>query len=178
MSRKFVEKEKYLTIIENTQLVSVDLIIRYFDSKIKEYKYFLGLRKNKPAYNTWFIPGSRLYKDVTIKEGVKFVAENEYGLSLENKKVEFVGIYEHIYPNNFDNDDFGTHYIDFSYLVTIDYDEIKNLSIEKLEEQHKKLGWFTKKDILNKKFNIHSYTLNYFSENKINQVIDQQIILE
>ena len=53
----FLEKELFSSIIENTPLISIDLVVKNHENKI-----LLGKRINKPAYNSWFVPGGRIYK--------------------------------------------------------------------------------------------------------------------
>ena len=57
----FLEKELFSSIIENTPLISIDLVVKNHENKI-----LLGKRINKPAYNSWFVPGGRIYKDEKI----------------------------------------------------------------------------------------------------------------
>ena len=53
--------KEFREIIKNAPLVSIDLIV-----KNREGKILLGLRINKPAQNTWFVPGGRIRKDETL----------------------------------------------------------------------------------------------------------------
>ena len=171
----FVPKDIYYQIIKNTQLVSIDVILRYLDLEANQYKYLLGLRKNKPAQNTWFIPGSRIYKEVLIKDGIKLVCEKEYGTNF-NYEPEFVGVYEHIYQDNFVDNLFGTHYIDFAFLITINQEEVENLDLTQLIEQHEDIKWMTREEIVNNN-KVHQYTKNYFVDNPLNPIIPQKIRL-
>jgi colanic acid biosynthesis protein WcaH len=49
--------DDYIKAIELTQLVSIDLVISDQHGNV-----LVGKRKNEPAKDTWFVPGSRLYK--------------------------------------------------------------------------------------------------------------------
>ena len=166
-------KDKYLQVIENTQLVSIDMIVRV---KINNtFKYIVGKRKNNPAKDYLFVPGCRIYKEMKINEGVQFILEDEYGLNLDNisNKPKFLGCYEHIYPNNFSNNDFKTHYVVFSYLLTLNENEIHLLNMDKLLSQHNDIIWLSKNEIINNE-NVHQYTKNYFSKkNRVNSIFDQ-----
>lgn len=50
-----LEMSLFKTIVANTPLISIDLII--FD---KTGKALLGQRHNRPAQNCWFVPWSNL----------------------------------------------------------------------------------------------------------------------
>ena len=137
-----LSKKKYLEIIKSTTLTAIDMIF-LFDNKI-----LLGFRKNKPAKNYWFTPGCRTGKNETQKQGMNRVAITECGIDLNDKKliknIKLLGVYDHIYNDNFDNDDFGTHYVVNSYLIELNYkpDLI-------LDNQHEKLEWFDINEIIN-----------------------------
>lgn len=179
-----IPQKEYIHVIRNTQLISVDLIVRYFDTTANRYKYLLGLRNNRPAKNTWFVPGCRIYKSMRIPEGIIFVAQEEYGLSssfVQEHYPQLIGIYEHIYPDNFKNTEFGTHYVVFSYVMTLTEEEIMTLSLDKLRSQHQEIVWLTQDQIIknNGEFPIHPYTLNYFTNHSLrNPVIPRILQLE
>ena len=83
-------KNTYLTVIKNTQLISIDLIV-----KNKENKYLLGLRNNKPAKNFWFVPGGRIRKLEDFADAIKRISLDEIGVELNNGKS--LGVYRHLY---------------------------------------------------------------------------------
>ena len=60
-----LSKNKYLEVIKETTLTSVDLIL------INNNKIFLGWRNNQPAKNTWFTPGVRTYKNETQQKALE-----------------------------------------------------------------------------------------------------------
>lgn len=166
-------KDKYLQVIENTQLISIDMIVRV---KINNtFKYIVGERKNNPAKDYLFVPGCRIYKEMKINNGVRFVLEDEYGLNLDNisNDPKFLGCYEHIYSNNFSNNDFQTHYVVFAYLLTLNENETQLLNMKKLLSQHHDIIWLNKNDIINNE-KIHQYTKNYFCDkSRINAIFRQ-----
>ena len=49
---KHLSREEFLKVVENTPLVSIDLIVQDPQGRI-----LVGYRKNRPAQNTWFVPG-------------------------------------------------------------------------------------------------------------------------
>lgn len=49
--------EKFLSVVNMTQIVSIDLIVKNDKGQI-----LLGKRKNSPAKGFYFVPGGRLFK--------------------------------------------------------------------------------------------------------------------
>ena len=137
-------KNTYLDIIEKTTLTSIDLLFIYNN------KLLLGLRNNEPAKNFWFTIGSRTYKNEKLKEGIKRIVKNECGIE-DIKNPIFLGVYSHIYTNNFSNNNFGTHYVNSAYIIKLD-----KLPKIKLDDQHTKYKWVELENIENEK-NIHEF---------------------
>ncbi|NPA51280.1 MAG: GDP-mannose mannosyl hydrolase [Aquificae bacterium] len=140
-------------IIQNTPLVAIDLIV-----KDKEGKILLGKRKNRPAKNFYFVPGGRIFKNERLDEAFESITENELGIPLKRQNAKFLGVYEHIYPDNFFGNEFGTHYIVLAHIIEIDFE----LPLPK--DQHEDYIWLTPTQIL-KREDIHEYTKNYFRGN-------------
>lgn len=57
-----LDRTKFSTVIENTPLVSIDLIVLNSQDQA-----LLGHRLNKPALGSWFVPGGRIYKMKILK---------------------------------------------------------------------------------------------------------------
>ena len=119
--------DEYYDIIKKTTLTSIDI---YF---IKNNKVLVGKRNNNPAKNFLFTPGCRTFKCEKQMEGLKRVAKKELGLSINPKKCKLIGIYDHIYQNNFRDDKTKTHYVDVAYSYEINNDELNNIT---LDDQH------------------------------------------
>ena len=110
----FLEKELFSSIIENTPLISIDLIIKDSEGKI-----LLGQRINKPAKNSWFVPGGRIYKDEKIEDAFKRITKDEIGKEFNISNSSFKGVYQHFYDDNVFNDNFSTHYIVLGFELVI-----------------------------------------------------------
>jgi colanic acid biosynthesis protein WcaH len=149
-TKRWTEPDILKCIVKNTPLISIDLIVRN-----KEGKILLGLRKNRPAQNYYFVPGGRIFKNETIEEAFKSISENELGISLDINKAKFLGVYQHFYEDNFFGDDFGTHYVVLAYEILVS--DIPELP----EEQHSNYIWMSPEEII-KSRNVHQYTKNYF----------------
>ena len=76
-----------------------------------------------------------------------------------------MGVYRHLYDDNFSNSNFGTEYIVFPY-----YFEINNFDISKNDNQHSSFIWLSKSEILNNK-DVHINVKKYFTKNPDNKII-------
>lgn len=147
-----LEPSTFREIVKNAPLVSVDLIVRNQNNEV-----LLGLRKNSPAKNTWFVPGGRIWKDEKIDAAFKRITLDELGISLDLKSARFLRVCEHFYKENFaDEPGFGTHYLVLAY-------EIKLLTehAELPLKQHSGYQWMSEKHLLQNK-EVHPYTKEYF----------------
>ena len=146
-----LSKNDYLKVIEKTTLTAVDLIV-YHNKKI-----LFGLRNNNPAKGFLFTMGCRTGKYETLNMGITRVAKSELNIDIDHNKVKLVGVYDHIYDNNFNNQDFGTHYVVSAFLIELTDSQVNNI---KSDSQHSKLEWIDIDDIMNHD-NIHILVKNY-----------------
>lgn len=149
-----LSKSEFKEVVRNTPLVSIDLIIEN-----KEGDILLGWRSNSPAKGFWFVPGGRIFKDEPLDLAFKRIAETETGCKLAMEDAIFLGVYQHLYPNeNFTGEeDFGTHYIVLAYRV-----KIENFPDKLPQEQHTDY-WRASLDEILGDPNIHKNTKNYFN---------------
>jgi colanic acid biosynthesis protein WcaH len=145
----FLDNKTFSTIIKNTPLISIDLIV-----KNKNKEILLGKRLNKPAQNSWFVPGGRIYKNETISDAFKRITKDELNLDINIENSKFYGLYEHFYNDNVFDDTFSTHYIVLAHEIYIENIPITN-------NQHSTYKWFSIKSLINDE-NVYSYTKNYF----------------
>ena len=150
----FLEKELFSSIIENTPLISIDLIIK--DNK---GNVLLGKRVNKPALSSWFVPGGRIFKDESIDDAFRRTTKTEIGKTFEIKDATFKGVYQHFYDDNVFNDKFSTHYIVLGFELIIKED----LSLDTV--QHEKYKWFTQNELLESE-EVYKYVKDYFKKEK------------
>jgi colanic acid biosynthesis protein WcaH len=146
-----LDGETFRTVVENTPLISIDLIVRNQSGKV-----LLGLRNNPPAKDYWFVPGGRILRGEHIDEAVERVSEEELGVRIGIKSCGFAGIFEHIYKENIYGSSSGTHYIVIGLHAHVGTD-----SDHLPEGQHRRFQWFSEEDIL-KSENVHEYTKQYF----------------
>ncbi len=150
MKRRWIDPEIFHCIIKYTPLVSIDIIV-----ESEEKKFLLGLRKNRPAKNFWFVPGGRIFKGERLSEAFNRISKDELGIELNIEDAEFFGVFEHFYEDNYFGTDIETHYIVNAYKV-----KVKNVNI-KPDSQHKKYRWFSREEIL-KNEKVHPYCKVYF----------------
>lgn len=138
-------------VVSSTPLVSIDLIVRNDQGMV-----LLGRRVNRPAQGYWFVPGGRVRKDERLAAAFERLTENELGIRLPIAAADFLGPFEHLYPDNFSGTDFSTHYI------VLGYELISSASLDTLpEEQHSHYRWFTVPELLASE-QVHPHTKLYF----------------
>ncbi|GAB6283450.1 MAG: GDP-mannose mannosyl hydrolase [Ignavibacterium sp.] len=153
--------EDFKFVLSKTPLFAIDLLI-----KNDKMKFLLGLRKNAPAKNYYFVPGGRVFKDENLKDALKRISKDEIGIELNINNIKPFGIYEHIYQDNFfEIKNISTHYIIFACesLITININDLPKI-------QNKNYILLSSEEILasNK---IHQFTKNYFVPNPSNLFI-------
>ena len=136
---EWLEPGDFASVIRLTPLVSIDLIIRAPDRRV-----LVGRRKNEPAKDTLFVPGSRITKNETLAKAFERIAREELGIQLRIQQAKFRGAFEHFYATNrFEVAGFGTHYIVLAYEVTLSLD-----LAELPAEQHGEYVWKTEAELL------------------------------
>lgn len=157
-------KQEYLQVIKHNQLIALDLILVNDKNEV-----LLGYRNNRPAKDTWFTFGSRIFKDESFEDGCKRVSKNELGLDISLYDCVKHGVYVHNYPDNFDNEDFGTTYYVFAFVH-----HLRDTNCDKIrgDNQHSTFKWFSIDDIVQQKYEnvVHEYVRNYFIDNPPNRI--------
>lgn len=133
--------DKYYKVIEQTTLTSVDLLF------ICDNQVLLGKRNNNPAKGFLFNPGARTYKMETQDQAIRRIAKTECGLLVDNYSL--VGVYDHVYENNFKDDKIKTHYVSTCYKI-----ELKIKLFAQPDNQHDKFYWIDIKKALQME-NVH-----------------------
>lgn len=149
---KLLSNDEFKSIIKLTPLIAFDMIIEY-DNKI-----LLGKRINEPAKGFYFIPGGRILKNETLALACKRLTQVELGFEINFNKFIFHMNTEHIYDNNFFNDEFKTHYVCLCYKYQLNKEEYQKININ---SQHEETKWMSIKELLGNKY-VHQNTKNYF----------------
>jgi len=148
-----LNQEVFASIVHNTPLISIDLIVENSKGQI-----LLGKRINEPAKDFWFVPGGRIFKDETLDAAFERTTKEEIGLDIKREDATFIDVYEHFYNNNVFDNQFSTHYVVLAHKITTDEELVLN-------EQHEKYEWFDKKRLL-ESVDVHKYTKDYFKGNR------------
>ena len=101
-------------IVQHTPLVSIDLIVENQQQEI-----MLGLRKNRPARDFWFVPGGRILKNESLRDAFERITSGELGMVFTLEQSVFTGVYEHFHnDDNFSGQSgYGTHYIVLAFKI-------------------------------------------------------------
>lgn len=145
-----LSKEDFLTTVNNTPLVAIDLVIRCPQNAI-----LMGKRVNEPAAGCWFVPGGRIIKMETLEEAFRRITRTELGQAYNIEDSDLLGAFTHIYDTNFARHaGISTHYVVLAYQLRLD------LSLESLpKQQHANYRWFSEHDDLT---GVHSNSQAYF----------------
>jgi colanic acid biosynthesis protein WcaH len=151
---KFLSEQAFSEVIQNTPLVSIDLLV-----KNRLGQVLLGQRRNRPAQNLWFVPGGRILKDESIATAFQRLSAAELGHIFEIHQARLLGPFDHFYTDNVYGNDFSTHY------VVLAYELMTNLEIRSLPVgiQHEKYQWFDIDSLLTDAC-VHEYTKNYLRQ--------------
>lgn len=147
-----LDPELFKTIVRVTPLVAIDLIVSRQDGKI-----LLGKRNNRPAQGFWFVPGGRILKDETLDEAFLRLTRVELNRALLRTDYPLPGVYEHLYPDNFSDETFSTHYVVLGYRIQLD--TLNDLPWE----QHSDYRWLSRAEILADD-GVHENTKAYFRD--------------
>ncbi len=147
----YLTGDVFKTVIDNTPLVSVDLIVKH------NGKVLLGKRINKPAQGYWFTLGGRVLKNETIQSAIKRVGKLELGIIIDDSP-KFIGVFEHLYEDSI-FDAVSTHYVNLAY-------EIEVSGLEDLpKDQHNDYRWFGLEELIQSN-EVHKYVKDYFTTQK------------
>ena len=147
----YLDDDVFKTVVANTPLVSVDLIVR--DGS----RVLLGRRVNKPAQGYWFTLGGRVLKNERISSAIRRIAKTELGIEPASAP-KFIGVFEHLYDDGI-FDRVSTHYLNLGYEVEVS--DLKALPLD----QHSEYRWFEPEELMQSN-DVHDYVKDYFSEAK------------
>lgn len=149
-----LDKETFKTVVDNTPLVSIDLIILNSKSEV-----LLGKRKNKPAKGFYFTIGGRVYKNESMIAAAKRILDEELGLKLKCE-LTFIGIFEHFYEDSIFSET-STHYVNMAYKIKWDNSDIDSLATV----QHSSYKWVAMADLMSDS-KVHGNVKAYFETDK------------
>lgn len=143
----------FLDVVRLTPLVAIDLIVSDAKGRV-----LIGHRRNRPARDTWFVPGGRIYKDETLDAAFARIADAELGVAnLARSAARFEGVFEHHYSDNFAAEPaVSTHYIVLAYALSL----TGAASIGR-PDQHSDYLWLAPAELL-ARADVHENTKAYF----------------
>jgi colanic acid biosynthesis protein WcaH len=143
----------FLDVVRLTPLVAIDLIVRDAEARV-----LIGHRRNRPARDTWFVPGGRIHKDETLDAAFARIADAELGIArLARSTARFEGVFEHHYEDNFAAEPgVSTHYIVLAYALQL----TSTVPVGRLD-QHSEYLWLSPAALL-ARADVHENTKAYF----------------
>lgn len=151
---KYLKPEELIEALRLTPLVSIDLIVQDPEGKV-----LAGLRTNRPAQNYWFVPGGRICKDERLSDAFRRITRSELGTEFGMQQARFMGVYEHLYPDNFAGEEgVSTHYVVLGYHLQLEQ-PLPSLPAE----QHEDFRWFLVDELMRDE-HVHPNTKAYFKE--------------
>ena len=147
------EREHLVELVRGLPLVSVDLVLVRGGTEI-----LLGLRTNRPAQGSWFVPGGRILKDEPRADALKRVAARELGIAdVAGLKPQLLGVFEHFYPDCFAGDiGVSTHYVVIAHRIDVPL----GFEVPGCDNQHAELRWWPIAEAV-ANTNVHRYTRDY-----------------
>jgi colanic acid biosynthesis protein WcaH len=145
-----IDKASFIKVIEAVPFVSIDLVIRNERDEV-----LLGYRRNRPAQNTWFVPGGRIRKNEKTQDALQRISRSELGIDAPKGKL--IGVFDHIYDDNFYAEPgIGTHYVVCAYSIRI---PSSTQFIQ--DDQHAELKWWKLDELLQNE-EVHANSKLYF----------------
>ncbi len=145
-----IDKQNFLKVIEAVPFVSIDLVIRNERNEV-----LLGYRRNRPAQNTWFVPGGRIRKNERTQDALQRIARTELGIDAPQGKL--IGVFDHFYEDNFYAEPgISTHYVVCGYSI-----HLPSTTPFMQDDQHTELRWW-KLDALLESMEVHANSKLYF----------------
>ena len=147
------ERSRFVELVRDLPLVSVDLVLVRDGREV-----LLGLRTNRPAQGSWFVPGGRVLKNEKRADALTRVAARELGITdIHALKPEFLGPFEHFYPDCFAGDiGVTTHYVVLAHRIDVP----AGFEIPGKDDQHEALRWW-ELSAAAESDTVHTYTRDY-----------------
>lgn len=115
----------------------------------------LGLRTNRPARGTWFVPGGAIRKDESLDQAFSRIARAELALELDRGSARLLG--QHFCGDNFaGRDGVSMHYVVLAHDIVL-----LSLPADAPRKQHRDLRAFGIAELLAHP-DVHENTKAYF----------------
>ena len=148
-----IERQRFIEIVRDTPLVSVDLLLVRGGNEL-----LLGLRNNRPAQGSWFVPGGAIRKGEPRAAALQRVAARELQIAdLLGLRPQLLGVFEHFNPDCFAGDiGVSTHYVVIAHRI----DVAAGFEVPGIDDQHESLRWWPIAEAAADK-RVHRYSQDY-----------------
>ncbi len=147
-----LERSDFFHVVRLTPLVSIDLVVRDAAGRV-----LVGWRVNRPARDSWFVPGGRVYKNERLADAFRRTALAELGRAFELDAARPLGVYEHLYDDNaLGEPGVGTHYVVLAYELCVEGE------LPLPDAQHSRHRWMTVDELVADEA-VHPNTRAYFA---------------
>jgi colanic acid biosynthesis protein WcaH len=148
----FLSRDDFAHVVGHAPLVSIDLVVRDHSERV-----LVGLRRNRPARDFWFVPGGRIFKDERIDDAFLRISHAELGMAIPRAHARLLGVHEHFYDDNaLEISGVSTHYVVIAYELSVDA-----ASLVLPDSQHGEFRWMTIEQI-HSDAAVHPHTKAYF----------------
>ena len=97
--RKFLPSEIYGSLVRDTVVCCVDLLLVRYNSTLQRKECLLVERSSEPAKGHWWLPGGRLLKGETFFAAAQRNAQQETGVSAV-RPVQVLGVWNTFFPRS------------------------------------------------------------------------------
>ncbi|AHB41436.1 GDP-mannose mannosyl hydrolase [candidate division SR1 bacterium RAAC1_SR1_1] len=154
----FIPDNIYKQIIENVIIVTVDLILIN-----KKKQILLGLRNNSPLKGIYYVPGGRMFKYESVFDAAERKSLQEFGFSINSKKMIYLGVYDDIYKEESFYEEGGSHYLSRTYVYFLDDQEESKITTD---SQHSEFKFF----------DIYDPDLHFMVKDRIKEILNKKIL--
>lgn len=149
-----LDADDFAHVVAAAPLVAIDLIVEDLQGNV-----LLGLRRNPPAQDFWFVPGGRIRKGETLDTAFLRISCDELGHGFDRSQAGFVGVYEHFYDTNFRGTvGASTHYIVHAYRL-----QVERSALQLPAQQHSQYTWMSQRTAKQHP-GVHPYTQAYLQD--------------
>lgn len=149
LSEGYLSNDDFQRLIAIAPLVSIDIVALNDADEV-----LVGLRRNSPARDYWFVPGGRIRKGESIESAFGRVTQDEFNRPLTYANSRLLGVYDHFYEDSVFDQGESTHYVTITFLSRI----ATHLTLP--EVQHCAYRWVPL-DHLSTEVGIHPNTQTY-----------------
>lgn len=151
---RWLDHGELLSVVTLAPLVSIDLVVTNARGEV-----LVGKRVNRPARDTWFVPGGRILKGERVREAFERISLTELGRAVAYSSARWLGVWDHLYSDNFAGvDETSTQYVVLAHAISLELD-----LVDLPCTQHKGYLWMPVEELLRRE-DVHANTRAYFDK--------------